>query len=140
MWAVRGAIRSSKLDEERDLRATNALRDLRRGDRGPARGAIVKRLAVGVMTLATRAVLALLLTGQAVATQPECRVDNLAPGRGEYNSNTNADPLGTAIADARPGDTIEVIGTCHGNFAIEKDLTLQGRSSRQHDDTLDGDA
>jgi nitrous oxidase accessory protein NosD len=91
-------------------------------------------------------VIALALLGASVlgapasATQPECQVANQPPNKKSYNSNTDADPLGAAIAEAAPGDTLQVIGTCHGNFVIAKDLILQGRSSAQHTDTLDGDA
>jgi predicted outer membrane repeat protein len=42
------------------------------------------------------------------------------------------DNLQTAIDDAQAGSTINVSGTCTGNFSIDKDLTLQGPA------TLDG--
>jgi len=64
---------------------------------------------------------------------------NLAPKKTLYTSNEYADPLGTAIAEAGSGDTLQVIGTCHGTYVIEKDLTIQGRASQQHEDTIDGD-
>ena len=40
---------------------------------------------------------------------------------------------------AEAGDTLQVIGTCHGNWDIDKDLTITGRSSNQHSDKLIGD-
>ena len=83
----------------------------------------------------------LLVSGSpAGATQPECQVVNLPPKKVEYNSNTYVDPLGTAIAEAEAGDTLQVIGTCHGSHTITKDLTIVGRSSDQHNDTIVGDA
>lgn len=86
-------------------------------------------------------VLALLAAGSpAGATQPECQVVNLAPKKVTYTSNAYADPLGTAIAAAESGDTLQLIGTCHGSHLITKDLTITGRSSDQHNDTLVGDA
>ena len=48
---------------------------------------------------------------------------NLPPKHHEYNSNSYTDPLGTAIAEAAPGDTLQVIGTCHGSHTITNDLT-----------------
>jgi hypothetical protein len=42
--------------------------------------------------------------------------------------------LATAIAKAPPGSTIEVSGTCTGNFVIDKNLTVVGAPSA----TLDG--
>ena len=55
-----------------------------------------------------------------------------------YNSNAQADPLGTAITDASAGATLRVIGTCRGNFVIDKSLTLRGRDSETQIDALDG--
>ena len=92
------------------------------------------RLAVGLVLFALA-----VAVSPANAVQPECRVENLWPGTFFYNSNTHADPLGTAIAEAEAGDTLQVIGTCRGNFVIEKDLTIQGRASEQHADTISGD-
>ncbi len=43
--------------------------------------------------------------------------------------------LQAAIDAARPGTTLEVHGTCRGNFVITKDLRLTGRGHRP---TLDG--
>lgn len=85
--------------------------------------------------------LVLLVVGSpAGAAQPECQVVNLPPKKLEYTSNTYADPLGTAIAEAAAGDTLQVTGTCYGSHTITKDLTIVGRSSDQHNDTLVGDA
>ena len=79
-----------------------------------------------------------LVVSTANAAQPECRVENLPPKKASYDSNDYADPLGTAIALAAPGDTLQVVGTCRGNYVITKDLTITGRSSDQHADTIDG--
>lgn len=72
------------------------------------------------------------------ATQPQCKAINQSKDIA-YNSNKTPNPLGSAIAEADAGNTLKVIGTCHGNFVIDKDLTLHGRASAQHADTLDGD-
>jgi hypothetical protein len=63
---------------------------------------------------------------------------NLPPKKVTYTSNAYADPLGTAIQEAEAGDTLQVIGTCHGNYVITKDLTIRGRASANHADTIDG--
>ena len=84
--------------------------------------------------------LVLLVVGSPAAAQPECQVVNLPPKKVGYTSNTYADPLGTAIAEAAAGDTLQVTGTCYGSHTITKDLTIVGRSSDQHNDTLVGDA
>jgi nitrous oxidase accessory protein NosD len=93
-----------------------------------------RRAAAGVLAAAIVAV----AVSPAGATQSGCKAINQSKDIG-YNANEVADPLGAAIAEADPGDTVKVIGTCHGNFVISKDLTLQGRPSAEHADTLDGD-
>lgn len=82
-------------------------------------------------------VAAVVLSASANATQPECKAINQTQDVA-HNSNAYADPLGTTITEANPGDTIKVIGTCYGNFQILTDLTLTGRPSEQQEDTLDG--
>ncbi len=77
------------------------------------------------------------IVSPASAKQPECQAINQSQDVA-YNSNNTASPLGTAIAEAASGDTIKVMGTCYGNFAITKDLTLRGRSSDQHEDVING--
>ncbi len=69
------------------------------------------------------------------ATQPQCKAINQSQDLA-YNSNRNADPLGAAISEAASDDTIKVMGTCYGNFVIDKDLTLRGRDSTKHEDTI----
>ena len=54
----------------------------------------------------------MLSVAPAGATQPECQVLNLSQKKLFYNSNGYVDPLGTAIAEATAGDTLQVIGTC----------------------------
>jgi predicted outer membrane repeat protein len=83
-------------------------------------------------------VLAGALGATASAKQPECKAIDQTSGAA-YNSTAFVDPLGTAIAEAGSGDTIKVIGTCHGHFVVDKDLTLVGRPSVQHEDGLSGD-
>jgi hypothetical protein len=51
------------------------------------------------------------------------------------NVNCNSDPLQPAIAAAPAGSTLKIKGTCHGNFQIQKNLTLAGNPTA----TLDGD-
>jgi predicted outer membrane repeat protein len=78
------------------------------------------------------------LVSPAQAAKPECSVENLPPQKRSYNSNTHANPLGTAIAEAKAGDTLQVVGMCRGNFVIDKSLTLRGRAAATQIDTLDG--
>ena len=96
------------------------------------------RLRVG-MVIASVLVGASVFGAPANATQPECQVVNMPPKKALYNSNEYANPLGSAIAEATAGDTLQVIGTCYGNFVVTKDLTITGRKSDQHADTIDGD-
>jgi hypothetical protein len=96
----------------------------------------IPRLRIGVV-IASVLVGAFVFSASANATQPECKAINQTKNL-SYKSRAYADPLGTAIAQAEAGDTIKVIGTCHGNFAIDKDLSLAGRASEKQAATLDG--
>ena len=78
------------------------------------------------------------LVSPAEAAKPACSVENLPPAKRSYNSNTHANPLGTAIDEAKAGDTLQVVGTCRGNFVIDKSLKLRGRAADTQLDTLDG--
>lgn len=99
------------------------------------RGGRLVALAVGVV------VVGLAIGGStAGAAQPECQVVNLPPKKSLFTSNSYADPLGQAIEEAEPGDTLQVVGTCHGNYVITKDLTIQGRSSESHVDSIAGES
>ena len=89
---------------------------------------------VGVITAAGL----VLAPATASAARPACKVERLASEAQSYNSNTHADPLGTAIAEAAAGDTLQVIGTCRGNFVVDKNLTLQGRAADSQVDRLEG--
>src|SRR5437763_12452586 len=89
-------------------------------------------VAVGVIVVALAVVVS-----PAYAAQPECKAINQSHDSA-YNSNQYVDPLGTAIAEAQPGDTVLVIGTCNGNFVIPKDLTLSGRPSDRQSDVING--
>jgi hypothetical protein len=46
--------------------------------------------------------------------------------------------LATALVSATSGDTLEIGGTCVGNFQVFKNLTLVGKSSGKAPATLDG--
>jgi hypothetical protein len=90
----------------------------------------VPALTVAV-ALALAAGMLVILAPTAVAGSPPCQAENVRTGT-EY---TGASALATAIADAAAGDTIKISGTCFGNFAISKDLTLRGQGGKP---TLDG--
>jgi hypothetical protein len=83
------------------------------------------------LLLPVLALVALLLPFGAVAGPPPCQTKNVRTGL-EYKGAT---PLTTAITAANAGDTINVYGTCVGNFALAKDITLQGKGKNA---TLDG--
>jgi hypothetical protein len=72
-----------------------------------------------------------LMAPAASAAPPPCQTKNVRTGV-EYKG---ASALSTAIAAATGGDAINVWGTCFGNFALDKDLTLQGKGRGA---TLDG--
>lgn len=52
--------------------------------------------------------------------------------------NCSTDDLQTAINNATAGDTLNVTGTCVGNFHIDKNLTVQGDGSTVLDGEGDG--
>jgi len=74
---------------------------------------------------------AALMAPPASAASPPCQTKNVRTGV-EY---TGASALATAITTATAGDTITVWGSCVGNFALDRDLTLQGKGGGA---TLDG--
>jgi hypothetical protein len=74
---------------------------------------------------------AALMTPAASAATPPCQTKNVRTGV-EYKGPR---ALATAITSAASGDTITVSGTCFGNFALDKDLTLQGKGRAA---TVDG--
>jgi hypothetical protein len=80
---------------------------------------------------------AAVLGAPAVAARAECKAINQTQDVA-YSSKKDADPLGRAISEAAAGDTIKVMGTCSGNFVLDKELTLKGRPSPRQEDTLDG--
>jgi hypothetical protein len=90
----------------------------------------VPALTVGV-ALALAVGMLVILAPTAVAGSPRCQAENVRTGI-QYKG---ASALATAITDAAAGDTIKISGTCYGNFALSKDLTLQGQGSKP---TLDG--
>jgi hypothetical protein len=83
------------------------------------------------LLLPALALVALLLPFGAVAGPPPCQTKNVRTGF-EYKGAT---PLSTAITEANTGDTINVWGTCVGNFEVGKNLTLKGQGKNA---TLDG--
>ncbi len=90
----------------------------------------VPALTIGVV-LALAAGMLVILAPTAVARSRPCQTENVRTGV-EYGG---ASALATAIIDAAAGDTINISGTCYGNFALSKDLTLQGQGNKA---TLDG--
>jgi nitrous oxidase accessory protein NosD len=83
------------------------------------------------LTLGLVAATAALVAPAAVAGPPPCQTKNVRTGV-EYKG---ASPLTSAITDAVSGDTINVYGTCYGNFTLSKDLTLHGQGKKA---TLNG--
>jgi predicted outer membrane repeat protein len=81
--------------------------------------------------VAAMALMVALMAPAASAAPPPCQTKNVRTGV-EYKG---ASALATAITAAASGDTINVWGTCFGNFALGKDLTLQGKGRAA---TLDG--
>lgn len=67
----------------------------------------------------------------AAGTPAPCQAKNVRTGI-DYQGAT---PLTTAINAANAGDTINVYGTCVGNFTVAQDLTLSGQGNNA---TLDG--
>jgi hypothetical protein len=92
---------------------------------------------VGVRGLAVIGALALaagmvaVLAPTAVGRPAPCQTKNVRTGF-EYKGAT---PVATAISEASAGDTINVWGTCVGNFEVGKSLTLRGQGKNA---TLDG--
>ena len=72
-----------------------------------------------------------LMAPAASAAPPSCQTQNVRTGV----ERTGPRALATAITTAASGDTITVSGTCLGNFALDKDLTLEGKRRAA---TLDG--
>jgi nitrous oxidase accessory protein NosD len=88
-----------------------------------------KSLSLVSTLLAIAAVVAAFCTPAALAGPRTCVAQNAG-------TTTEYGDLAAAIAAASAGDTINVSGTCHGNFQIDKNLTFQGQGSNP---TLDGD-
>ena len=84
---------------------------------------------LGVMVLA-----AMVVGGVAPAASagspPTCRVDNQTQGTDFASDSGQA--LIDAIAAAVPGDQLAVLGTCTGNFRLDKSLTLTGISQKRY--------
>jgi hypothetical protein len=62
----------------------------------------------------------------ATAARRTCHVKNLVSGTSSVGAGGN---LQRAIDAADPGSTLRIVGRCRGSFAIEKRLTLLGRST-----------
>ena len=88
---------------------------------------------MGLRTAFGFAAIAIALAAPAAQAGPrDCRAHNV-------NANSDfsgASALADAIAAAGAGDTINVSGTCHGNFVTAQDVTLQGVGMKP---VLDGD-
>jgi hypothetical protein len=82
-------------------------------------------------TLALAAGVVAFLAPVAVGGPAPCQTKNVRTGF-EYKGET---PLATAISQANAGDTINVYGTCVGNFEVGQNLTLKGQGRNA---TLDG--
>ena len=90
-----------------------------------------KRNAFGLIVPTALVALAVGLVAPAALAGPrQCLAQNTS-------TNSHYSALSDAIAAASAGDTITVNGACHGNFAIDKDLTLQGQGTNP---ALDGDS
>ena len=73
-----------------------------------------------------------IVASTAGAVVPTCQVRNV-------NAALDYTDLQAAVNAANPGDTVRVRGVCFGNFSIDKDLTLVGRSTQTvKKATLDG--
>jgi hypothetical protein len=81
--------------------------------------------------LALAAGVVAILAPAAVGGPAPCQTKNVRTGI-EYKGAT---PLATAISEANAGDTINVYGTCVGNFEVGQNLTLRGQGKKA---TLDG--
>src|SRR6266540_3324810 len=90
----------------------------------------VRPIAV-IGALALAAGMVAILAPTAVGGPEPCQTKNVRTGV-EYKGAT---PVATAISEASAGDTINVWGTCVGNFQVGKSLTLKGQGKNA---TLDG--
>jgi hypothetical protein len=92
-----------------------------------------KRSAFGLaaFTAGLAAATAGLVASAAVAAPAPCQTKNVRTGI-EYKG---ASALANAITAAVTGDTINIWGTCYGNFRVNQDLTLNGQGKNA---TLDG--
>ncbi len=90
----------------------------------------VRPIAV-IGALALAAGMVAILAPTAVGGPAPCQTKNVRTGV-EYKGAT---PVATAISEASAGDTINVWGTCVGNFQVGKSLTLKGQGKNA---TLDG--
>lgn len=92
-----------------------------------------KRSAFGLaaFTAGLAAATAGLVASAAVAGPAPCQTKNVRTGI-EYKG---ASALTNAITAAASGDTINIWGTCYGNFRVNQDLTLRGQGKNA---TLDG--
>ena len=89
-------------------------------------------MALRIPGLALVAILAAVLAPTAQAGARDCSAHNVTAG----TNYSGASALADAIAAASAGATIDVSGTCHGNFETTRDVTLQGQGQKP---TLDGD-
>lgn len=88
-------------------------------------------LGLTAFTVGLAAATAALVASAAVAAPAPCQTKNVRTGT-EYKGGS---ALTNAIADAASGDTINIWGTCYGNFRVNQDLTLRGQGKNA---TLDG--
>lgn len=67
---------------------------------------------------------------------PACRVLNVQ--QGTWFATPDGSALEDAITAATPGERLNVFGTCVGNFAIDRDLTVSGSHAASKATTLSG--
>jgi hypothetical protein len=67
---------------------------------------------------------------------PACRVRNVQ--QGTWFATPDGSALEDAISAAAPGEQLNVFGTCVGNFAIDRDLTVSGSHVASNATTLSG--
>jgi hypothetical protein len=67
---------------------------------------------------------------------PACRVRNVQ--QDTWFATPDGSALEDAISAASPGERLNVFGTCVGNFAIDRDLTVSGSHVASNPTTLSG--
>jgi nitrous oxidase accessory protein NosD len=96
-----------------------------------------RRAAVLLGTIAIgAAMLAALAPAAGATTPPACRVKNTT--QDTWFATWDGRALTRAIAAAKPGDRLNVFGTCRGNYVIAKSLRVFGSTDATAPTVLDG--